>query len=186
VPDASDLVIRTAEPRDSSVIARIFVASWRESYAGLLPSAYLVGLSEARQRLHWLRESAAKGRGRVLVAATGDDGVLGFTGLGPARDKAVGYDGEVYTLYVDPNHTGRGAGRALLQAAFAKLEAMGNRSAVIWALKGNPARFFYEAHGGRLVAERGGLVGGKAVREVAFGWSDIAAPAGRTAAGRAT
>ena len=37
----------------------------------------------------------------------------------------------------------------------------------------NPARYFYEGEGGRVIAERPGAIAGKPVREVAFGWADI-------------
>jgi L-amino acid N-acyltransferase YncA len=169
-----ELFVRAALREDAADIARIFVESWRDSYAGLLPSAYLVRLSEPRQRLLWTREIVQRStRGGVIVAEHDSYGVIGFASFGPSRDRAVGYDGEVYTLYVDPNHVGRGAGRALVRAAFARLFADGFRSAVVWALKGNPARYFYESEGGRIVAERPGAVAGKAVREIAFGWPDI-------------
>ena len=169
-----DVFVRAALKEDADEIARIFVESWRESYAGLLPSHALVRLSEPRQRLLWTREIAHRGPHEGVIVAEHDYyGVVGFCSFGPARDRAVGCDGEVYTLYVDPNHVGQGVGHRLMRAAFARLYADGFRSAVIWALKGNPARYFYEGQGGRLIAERPGAVVGKAVREVAFGWTDI-------------
>jgi L-amino acid N-acyltransferase YncA len=174
-----ELFVRAALRDDAGPIARIFVESWRDTYAGLLPTNYLVRLSEPRQRLLWMREIAVRGpHDGVVVAEHEEYGVIGFASFGPARDRAVGYDGEVYTLYVDPNHVGRGAGHALVRAAFARLYAEGFKSAVVWALKGNPARYFYETEGGRIVAERPGAVGGKPVREVAFGWLDITPAAG--------
>lgn len=169
-----DLCVRTALRDDANEIARIFVESWRDTYAGLLPVNYLVRLSEVRQRLLWAREIVHRGPHDGIVVAEHDDyGVIGFASYGPARDRAIGYDGEIYTLYVDPNHVGRGAGRTLIRAAFARLYADNFKSAVIWALKGNPARFFYETEGGRIVAERPGAVAGKPVRELGFGWTDI-------------
>ena len=178
--DASDdLFVRAALRDDAVDVARIFVESWRDSYAGLLPSTYLVRLSERRQTLLWQHEIAHPGpRGGVIVAEHDDYGITGFASFGPARDRAIGYDGEVYTLYVDPNHVGRGVGKTLMRAAFARLFADGFRSSVVWALKGNPARYFYEARGGRVIAERPGAFAGKAVREIAFGWPDIMPVAG--------
>lgn len=169
-----EIFVRAALKDDADDIARIFVESWRESYAGLLPASTLVRLSEVRQRLLWAREISHRGpHDGVLVAEHDYYGVIGFCSFGPARDRAVGYDGEIYTLYVDPNHVGQGTGRRLMRAAFARLHADGLRSAVIWALKGNPARYFYEGEGGLVIAERPGAVAGKAVREVGFGWADI-------------
>jgi GNAT superfamily N-acetyltransferase len=171
--------VRAALRDDAAAIARIFVESWRDSYAGLLPASYLVRLSEMRQRVLWTREIVKGGpHDGVIVAEDESYGIIGFASFGAARDRAVGYDGEIYTLYVDPNHVGRGAGDALMQAAFGRLFADGFRSAVIWALKGNPARYFYETKGGRLIAERPGAVAGKPVREVAFGWGDITPASG--------
>ena len=76
-----------------------------------------------------------------------------MTSFGPTRNGALGYDGEIYTLYVDPSFYGRGSGRALMQGAFAALRRKGHSSCIIWAHAKNPVRFFYEAIGGRLVAE---------------------------------
>jgi len=176
---SSDFFVRAALRDDADAIAHIFVESWRDTYAGLLPVNYLVRMSEIRQRLLWLREIAHRGpHDGVIVAEHDEYGVIGFASFGPARDRAMGYDGEIYTLYVDPNHVGRGAGHALMRAAFVRLYSEGFQSAVIWALKGNPARFFYETEGGRIVAERPGAVAGKPVREIGFGWTDITPAAG--------
>ena len=97
-----------------------------------------------------------------------------MTSFGPSRDGGLDFDGEVYTLYVDPAFYGRGSGRALLRGAFTALRKRGHSSCVIWAHAKNPARFFYEAMGGRLVAERTAHMMGDAVPENAFGWRRLA------------
>jgi hypothetical protein len=45
---------------------------------------------------------------------------------------------------------------------------------VIWAHARNHARFFYEAMGGRLIAERSAKLMNETVPEVAFGWKTLA------------
>src|ERR1700755_905450 len=106
-----EVFVRAALREDANEIARIFIDSWRDTYAGLLPVNYLVRLSEVRQRLLWTREILKAGpHDGVIVAEHDDYGIVGFASFGPARDRAVGYDGEVYTLYVDPNHVGGGIG----------------------------------------------------------------------------
>jgi hypothetical protein len=47
-------------------------------------------------------------------------------------------------------------------------------SCVIWAHARNHARFFYEAMGGRLIAERTARLMGETVQEAAFGWKTLA------------
>ena len=97
-----------------------------------------------------------------------------MTSFGPPRDGTMGFDGEVYTLYVDPSFYGRGGGRVLMRGAFATLRKRGKSSCIIWAHAKNPVRFFYEAMGGRLIAERTAQMMGDAVLESAFGWHALA------------
>ena len=91
-----------------------------------------------------------------------------------ARDGGCGYDGEVYTLYVDPAFLGRGAGRALLAGAFEAFKNRKLKSCLIWAHAQNNACFFYEAMGGRRVATRTTRLLGELTPEIGFGWKRLA------------
>jgi ribosomal protein S18 acetylase RimI-like enzyme len=86
----------------------------------------------------------------------------------------VGFEGEVYTLYVDPAFQGRGAGRALLSGAFDVLKEHKLKSCLIWAHAKNNACFFYEAMGGRRVAMRTTRLMGELTPEIGFGWKRLA------------
>jgi len=108
----------------------------------------------------------------VLVAEIGGR-IAGMSSAGLARDRTLGFDGEVYTLYIDPAYYAQGAGRSLLAAAFAGLAKQGCRSCVIWAHAQNNARYFYERMGGKLVAERVAQLAGDPVPEIAFGWTSL-------------
>lgn len=173
--------VRVARPQDARAVARIYVESWHDTYAAILPRRLLCAMTPAGQAARWRAAIGARGREQVIVAECLRYGILGMASIGPARDGQLGYDGEVYTLYVDPAHFGCGAGRALLREGFATLAARGFSSCVIWAHARNPARFFYEAMGGRLVAERTQQMMGDPVPEAAFGWRKLAL-AERTAA----
>jgi ribosomal protein S18 acetylase RimI-like enzyme len=102
-------------------------------------------------------------------------GTIGLCSLGPVRDGGTGFEGEVYTLYVDPAFIGRGAGRALLASAFDAFKARRLRSCLIWAHARNNACFFYEAMGGRRVATRTTRLMGELTPEIGFGWKQLAA-----------
>jgi len=169
-------VIRTRPARraDIAAIGRIHVETWRDAYAGLLPDNGLLRLSPEIEAERW---AAALGRDEiVLVAEDPAEGVIGFGSGGRCRLRGLPYDGEVYTLYVAPGHHGRGAGRALLQALFRALEGAGYKSALIWVLKDNQSRYFYEAMGGRHVADRDEPMWGTVVKESAYGWDRLTAP----------
>jgi GNAT superfamily N-acetyltransferase len=91
-----------------------------------------------------LRDPPA-GSATLVVDAEGE--LAGFAHVGPARDDDCG---ELYAIYVDPDHWGAGLGRALIVEAEQRLEAAGFAEAILWVLDDNPrARRFYEAAGWR-------------------------------------
>src|SRR5262245_55671831 len=141
------IIFRRARPADAAAIARIYVESWRDTYPSMLPTKLLLGLTVDGQTSRWRNAIAMAARENVFVAEDSARSVLGMTSLGRARDAALGFDGEIYTLYVHPLVTGCGIGRVLIAGAFAALAERGYAGCVIWAHAKNPARFFYEAMG---------------------------------------
>lgn len=158
---------------DAPAIAHVYIAAWHDTYAAILSKRLLCAMTPAGQAARWRAAIRANGREQVLVAES-QEVIVGMTSFGPSRDKGMGFEGEVYTLYVDPDHFGCGIGRALLTGAFAMLGARGLSSCIIWAHASNPARYFYEALGGRLSGERTTRMMGDAVPESAFGWKRLA------------
>jgi ribosomal protein S18 acetylase RimI-like enzyme len=179
-------LVRQARLTDAQAIGRIEVETWRTTYAGMLPDRVLLGMSEQRQIASWagfLRHRP----GDVFVAeAEGSQGLSGFGNCGPQREQTLGYGGEVYTLYVRPEAQGAGVGRELLLALFARLIHCGHRSALIWVIRANPSRFFYERLGGKLALHRPIPLGGAPVEAVAYGWRDLRALLDRDAKSRAS
>lgn len=80
---------------------------------------------------------------------------------------------DVYTLYITADHKGGGRDRELLHAMFKRLRRRGRNSGVIWVLATNPARFFYHAMAGVVVAERCGRDFGALLVKAAYGWADL-------------
>ena len=167
------ITIRKARPADAEAVARIYVESWRDTYPGVLPARLLLSMTVEGQAARWRNAIAIAARESVLVAEDNRNNLLGMTSMGRARDSGLGYDAEIYTLYVHPFVTGRGVGRALLTGAFSALAQKGFANCVIWAHAKNPARYFYEAMGGKLIAERTTAMMGVAVPEAAFGWHKL-------------
>ncbi len=163
--------IRPAQPKDADAIARVYVETWRNTYAGLLPDRVLVKMSLERQCKSWSRTLATDQR--VLVVEHGGD-IVGFGSCGRNRLRRLDYTGEIYTLYVLPDFHGRGLGRRLLEGLFDSLIGQDHDSTLLWVLATNPSRFFYEAMGGRRIAERDERMWGHALHEVAYGWRPLA------------
>jgi ribosomal protein S18 acetylase RimI-like enzyme len=175
------LTVRKARPDDAAEIARVYITSWHDTYPGMLPMALLCAMTPRGQTARWRSAIRARGLESVLVAEHEKLGIVAMASCGPSRDKGLGRDGEIYTLYVDPAYFGMGAGKALMNAAFDELRSNGFSSCVIWAHARNPARFFYETLGGKIIAERTARMMGEDVPEIALGWTTLA-PVERSAA----
>src|SRR3569623_852485 len=169
------LSVRTARPEDAADLARIYIESWQDTYVGVISHALLGAMSLKGHTARWRATIRAADRsGAVLVAEDSRHGVIGLCSLGTARARGRGFEGEVYTLYVDPAFLGRGAGRALLAGAFDARKERKLRSCLIWAHARNNACFFYEAMGGRRVATRTTRLMGELTPEIGFGWHQLA------------
>ena len=166
--------VRLAKRADGAAIGRVHVETWRDTYAGVLPDWMLVRMTAEAEGRKWI--NAIGGRDIVLVAETDAGEIVGFGNCGPARPFGLPFTGEVYTLYVLPDFQGAGLGGRLLRALFGKLTGAGHRSAVIWVLEANPSRFFYEAMGGRRVAERAERLWGVTLPQAAYGWNELPPP----------
>ncbi len=170
----SAALIRAATLHDAEAIARIHVETWHSTYAGIIPDTYLVRMTTAGQGRMWRHTLRGGRRHNVVVAETEDGQIVGFASSGPARrdglPRRAPFDGEVYTLYVALDHQGEGHGKRLLRASFGALREQDKTAAILWVLAANPARFFYEAQGGRKVAERIESFAGTDLSELAFGW----------------
>jgi GNAT superfamily N-acetyltransferase len=131
-------VIRPATPADAEAVARIHVETWQAAYTHVFSSEALAGMSTA--------ERAEMHRRWPPLVAEVDGELVGFVSVG--RDREEGGDGELYAIYVHPDHWGTGVGRALIQAGEERLRELGHSDAILWVLEDNPrARRFYELAG---------------------------------------
>jgi ribosomal protein S18 acetylase RimI-like enzyme len=150
-------------------IARVHVDAWRGEYRGVIPQAYLDALSYG-QREHGWRKWLQDG-GLYRVALDGEGSVVGFSAGGTPHVPLPPHDGELYAIYVDPPWQGRGVGSLLFDAMLEELRRAGTPNVHCWVLEANPrARAFYERKGGRVVAQRTEVIGGKPLAELAYGF----------------
>jgi L-amino acid N-acyltransferase YncA len=170
--------IRPAKEDDVQAIANVYVETWRSTYAGILPDKVLIEMSTERQMVMWaraIRHAGGPAEEQIQVLEDEQANVIGVGSCGFNRDRASSYGGEVYTLYIHPDHQNQGYGEQLLAGLFDIMIAQGYTAAVIWVLSLNPSRFFYEVMTGKRVGERDEKLWGTVLNEIAYGWDDLEA-----------
>ena len=142
------LSVRRATPEDVNQVAGVHVRSWQSGYQGLLPAEYLDAL-RAEDRSERYDFGAAPARDQpVTVVAVEQDTIYGFATTGACRDADAAGAGQVFAVYVDPDHWRQGVGRLLIAQARDQLGRDGFREAVLWVVVGNErAEEFYRADG---------------------------------------
>jgi GNAT superfamily N-acetyltransferase len=155
--------LRDATPADAHALATVHVASWRAAYRGLMPDEVLAGLSVPEREQHWTDRLSAPASRTSVVVAIDARLLVGFAAVGPPVvpvDRADPTLGDLYALYLDPGHWGRGIGTPLHAAALDRLVTHNFTHAGLWILDGNQrALRFYYHHGwtdtGRTQIDRG-------------------------------
>ena len=127
--------IGLAQSKDAQAIAPVYVETWRNTYAGLLPDRKLVRMSFKRQCASWSRTLASRNQ---VVVLENDGDVVGFGSCDYNKLRRLDYSGEIYTLYLLPDFHGCGFGRQLL---FDVLIGRNYDSVLLWILVENPTRF---------------------------------------------
>jgi ribosomal protein S18 acetylase RimI-like enzyme len=164
----SDYEVRPAAMRDAKAIADVHVASARAAYVDILPEDQLRALAPSTREAKW-REAIEFSEPQVHVAVLGEE-VVGFVGFDRSRDpKTPSTTGEIWALYVKPEHWGKGVGVALWDAARDGLEEEGCTLVTAWVpLRNDRALRFYELAGFKreMKTAKTTLLGGTKIEEI--------------------
>jgi len=138
-----------AGPEDADLLAALHTESWRETYAGLLPDAYLSGEAPAERKAAWRARMRDGADGPIEVTlATVDGRPAGFACRMPKAEPEAG----IYldNLHVLPAFQGHGLGKLLLAHCSRRVAAQWPGQALfLYVLNGNTqAREFYRRLGG--------------------------------------
>lgn len=164
----SSYTVRPATQKDVRAIAEIHVTVWQAAYKGLMPDEHLAGLKvEARVPL-W-KEAVEYGDPQVVVVCSGGE-VVGFVGFDRSRDpKSKPTTGEIWAMYVKPEHWGQGAGLALWDAAREGLLEEDCTDVTLWVLfRNDRALRFYDLAGFKreMTTARTNTIGGVKLEEI--------------------
>jgi ribosomal protein S18 acetylase RimI-like enzyme len=181
VSDCHVAQIRIAAPDDALALGSMHVASWRETYTGLLPDKMLASLVVEARANAWAKimQEPATELSTVIYLAEHQGTIIGFASCGAQRTESLkgkGYDGEISGIYVLREFQKRKIGTRLLRVMTSDLLRRGFNAAALWVLRDNlKARRFYEHYGGKVVAEREDIRDSTVLIELAYGWPDLKA-----------
>ena len=138
--------VRPATKQDAEHVAAVHVLSAQAAYQGVVPPSpedFPMG-----RRVAFWRDAIEFGEPFVHVALDSDN-VIGYVGYDRSRDpKSKPTTGELWALYVHPEHWDRGAGLALWDAAREGLIEEGCTEVTLWiALANDRAMRFAELAG---------------------------------------
>jgi GNAT superfamily N-acetyltransferase len=155
----------------------VVVDTWRTTYTGIVPQDYLESLSYEKATDVWhsrITDTNKIWPGWFTYVAEDDDGkVVGFAGGGPSQGYDLPFSGELGFIYLLKSYQRRGIGRQLAVTVALRLKQQGHKSMLVWVFTSNPYRAFYEALGGRVVAERSIDRYGGNLAETAYGWENL-------------
>lgn len=168
------MTIRQAFETDAAGIAQVHVDSWRTTYTGLIPEQALARRSYANRQEYWEWALTSQQPPRTIFVAESEAGeIAGFASGGPERAWELGFEAEVYAIYLLAAYQGRGTGSRLMGAVAGYLAEYGLKSLMVWVLASNPAVQFYLRLGGIKVGEKRETFAGAALIEHAYGWERI-------------
>ena len=170
------MIVREAKIADAPAIARVNVDTWRTAYRKIVPADYLANLSYEKRESNWQEIlSNVKKTGDFVCVAENDSGeIVGFAAGGGERTGKYVYQGELFAIYILEEYQRQGIGRQLVGSVARKLAELSLNSMLVWVLGDNSACRFYEFLGGEKVEEEQTSRAGVILKEIAYGWKDIA------------
>jgi GNAT superfamily N-acetyltransferase len=145
------MFIRPAKPDDIQAVSEVYVESWKSTYEGLAPEAFIRSITTA-SAIDVFRGSLHNQEYRYFlhVAETPENRIVGFADGGRERSDPAQSTGELYGLYLLKEFQGQGLGRRLFRSSVETLLQSGMNSMDAWILENSPHRAFYEKAGGLL------------------------------------
>ena len=170
------ITLRRAFPGDAPAIAQVRIDSWRTTYRGMIPDAYLDGMQVDASTAMWDRVLTAGPSTTSVFVADHAGEIVGFAGGAMLEQPKYGLDAELVAIYLRREFQHAGLGRRLVGAVVETQRAHCATGLITWVITGNKAaRAFYEQLGGELLVEQPFQWDGMDLVEAGYGWRDLPA-----------
>ena len=168
--------IRKAKVADIEQIAKVHIACWRTTYKGIISDDFLENkLSLERSKKNWANSITNFPDSILLVAENESNEIVGFCsgGLNREKEKIPQFEGELMAIYILEKYQKKSIGTKLVKEFVKALQKKNIRNMIIWVLKENESKFFYEKLGGEYITEKTYKIGGEELIVIAYGIKDF-------------
>lgn len=164
--------IRKAVLDDAKGIANVHINSWKSTYKGIISDEFLnkMNIESGIERWKGRLKNPSK-KYQILIVVDDQQQIIGFIDGGQNRGEKDKYDAEVYSFYLLEEVQKQKIGSEMLRRFAEELRSNGFFNMIVWVLKDNPARIFYEKMGGKYLEAK--CLEELSVEEVSYGWKDI-------------
>jgi GNAT superfamily N-acetyltransferase len=172
----ANIRVRVAQFEDARGMAKVHVDAWQQQYINILPGEFLKSLTINEREIRYRQNLSDKTRlSRHLVAENAQNEIVGLISGGRERTDSIGYDAEIYSLYVSLDAQKHGIAKwlALELAEWMIDEDLHN--VMMWILQKNPNQKFLKSLGGSLIPnlKKEEEFGATRLLEIAYGWMDV-------------
>lgn len=168
----ASISFREATVADCLAVAKVHVRAWKESFAGIVPQAFLDEMS-VEKRVKTFEKRFADDSYKMYVAEVAGLGVVGFADFGEPRESVDTYEAELYAIYLLPEFQGEGVGGRLFRLGIEALVRSRKSSVYLLALEASPYRSFYEKMGGQVIKKKQVEIEGFMFDALVYGWERL-------------
>lgn len=172
----TEITFRRATANDAEAIAALRVESWRTTYRGVMPDAYLDSMRAEESAAMWSQVLLADLPTISIFVAEAGTELVGFAAGMFLMPEKFEMNAELTAIYHKPIAQRGGVGRRLLSLVAEALQKQGAHSLLVWVIAGNQgARQFYQQLGAELLIEQPFTWDGLDLMESGYGWRDLPA-----------
>lgn len=172
----TEITFRRATVDDAAAIATLRVDSWRDTYRGVMPDAFLDNMRAEESAAMWVQVLTAGVAGICVYVAQAGTEIVGFAAGMLLTPEKFDCNAELTAIYLKPIAQRGGVGRRLLALVAGALQQGGASGLLVWVIADNQAaRQFYERLGAELLIEQPFTWDGLDLLEAGYGWRDLAA-----------
>ena len=169
-----EIIIRKANITDVKSIAKINLDTWKTTYSNIISHDYLNTLSYKKSEVVWeeILNNIIK-TSCLYVAQEQNSNIVGFAWAGLERCSETKGVGELHAIYVLKRYQRKGIGKALFSSIIENYYSKNIKSIIVWILKKNKYRSFYESLQGKCCKEKKERIGEKDYNLIAYCWDNM-------------